>query len=329
MNAMSSSFDPSVEEQAALWAARLDGSNLSGHDKAELESWLAADPAHRSALAQFVDLSAELDQALPALVQARLVPMVDTPHRARRGWGFLVATGSVIAGAAALAVALFIGSPTREVKDVATPIAQRQSITLADGTRIDLNARTSVHVNLGHHERQVRLSGGEAFFAVSKDKSRPFTVDTAAGSVRVTGTAFNVRTTGDSGLQVTVVEGSVEVRPSHTNAPVQLGAGQRLTSGTTGFDVQAMSGKAIDDALAWRHGKIVCVDLPLRDVLAELARFHGRTITVSADAGAKRIGGTLGLDDLNAALAALQDSFQVQIAPQADGTLHVRGASEH
>ena len=44
MNRSTQAPDPQAEEQASLWAARLEGSNLSDSDRAELDSWLAGDP---------------------------------------------------------------------------------------------------------------------------------------------------------------------------------------------------------------------------------------------------------------------------------------------
>lgn len=323
MNAMSSSFPPSANEQAALWAARLDGSTLSRADQSTLEAWLAEDPAHRAALAQFRDFSAELDEAVPALVQAGLVAMPATAAAPRRRSSAFLAIGSALAGAAALAAVVWVALPARQSDEIATAVAQRQSITLADGTRIDLNAHTSLQVELGRSERHVRLAGGEAFFAVSKDKSRPFTVDTAAGSVRVTGTAFNVRTDVPSRLEVTVLEGSVQVRPNQSGSPVQLGAGQRLSTGDGGVSVETLTERALGDALAWREGKVVCDGVPLERPLAELARYHGRRITATPAAAGQRLGGRFSLDDLDGFFAALEKTelYQVHTAP--DGSVIV------
>src|SRR5690606_5273789 len=103
-------------------------------------------------------------------------------------------TGSAIAAmAAAIMFAVWIAQPQTQFNEIATAVAQRQSITLSDGTKVDLNAHTRLEVATSASERRVRLAAGEAFFEVQRDPARPFIIETPAGSVRVTGTTFNVR----------------------------------------------------------------------------------------------------------------------------------------
>ena len=59
--------DPAVEEQASLWAARLDGGDLTSAQEAELAQWLASHPLHRTLLSQYCQLSADLEAQLPEL----------------------------------------------------------------------------------------------------------------------------------------------------------------------------------------------------------------------------------------------------------------------
>lgn len=323
MNSMSTPFDPTAHEQAALWATRLDGSTLSPADEAALQTWLKASPSHVAALSQYRDFSAELDDALPDLVQAGLVSMPAPAAKPRRRWGVVLAAGSALAGAAAVLAFVLIGGPARQSNEVSTAIAQRQSITLVDGTRIDLNAHTTLQVEIGKAERHVRLSGGEAFFSVSKDKSRPFTVDTAAGSVRVTGTAFNVRTAETSTLEVTVTEGSVQVRAGSGDSPIQLGAGQRLTTRASGVQVETLSESALGELLDWRNGRVVFRDVPLGDALARISEYHGKRLTADPAAAAQRIGGRYSLDDLNEFCSALERTELFSVTRAADGSAHV------
>jgi|SRR5579872_111552 len=92
----------------------------------------------------------------------------------------------------------------------ATGIGEQRSIALADGSMIELGARSRVRVRLGQRERDVELLSGQALFRVAKDPSRPFIVVTNNAQVRAVGTEFDVhkRTTGTT---VTVLEGRVAV----------------------------------------------------------------------------------------------------------------------
>jgi transmembrane sensor len=304
--------DPAAEEQAALWAARLEGSELTAAAQAALDAWLAEDPAHRALLSQYCQLSADLEEQLPALVAAGAVGRPVQPAR-RRGWNPRGIASAALAAAALVTFAVWLARPAQQSGDMATAAAQRQSVTLRDGTRIELNARTSLHVEIGRTERRVHLDAGEAFFTVSKDRSRPFIVETPAGSVRVTGTVFNVQADTNEELNVTVVEGSVQVLPGplaggRTPDPRLLHAGDRLAAGPGGVSVQPLTAGEIEDELAWREGKIVFNGVPLADALERFGRYHGRRLAASPGAAAKKVGGRYSLDDLDGFLKGLEES---------------------
>jgi transmembrane sensor len=325
---MNPSLHPSAhaEEQASLWAARLDGSELSAADRRELEAWLAADPAHRTLLSSYCQFSADLEQQLPLLAGVRdELAEARTAPQAARPFPWLrrpVLAGATLAAAAALAVFLWPGQPQNHSQNLGTSVADRQEFTLPDGSHIELNAQTAAVVELNATERRVRLAGGEAFFRIAKDADRPFFVETPAGSVRVTGTEFNVRTESASGLEVTVLEGSVQVRPGG-KATQALRAGDRLVSEQQQVDVTALTASQLADALAWRQGRIVFEAAPLREALARFARYHGRTLTASDDAALQRVGGRYSLDDLDGFLTALEEVLPVRVTRGLDGAIHI------
>jgi transmembrane sensor len=299
-----------AEEQASLWAARLDGSVLSAADRRALDTWLAADPSHRALLSSYCQFSADLEQQLPLLAGLRdEVAEAQTAAKTAQPLPWLrwpTLAGAALVAAAALAVVLWQGRPQDQFQNIATPVAQRQEITLKDGTHIELNAQTAVVVELTADARRVRLAGGEAFFTVAKDPARPFYVETPAGSVRVTGTEFNVRTETAASLEVTVLEGSVQVRPGGTAAAESLMAGDRLTWEHAKLGRSKPSPAELASALAWRQGQIVFAGMPLREALARYARYHGRNLTATDEAGQVPVGGSNSLDDLDGFLEALE-----------------------
>ena len=330
MNSFSKCLDPAADEQASLWAARLDGSVLSADDQKTLGAWLAETPAHRELLSHYCQFSADLEQQLPALVEAGAVELPADSTPARSGtwlkWGVGV-------GLAAAVLVVWLALPRTQFENLASPMAVRQALTLADGTRVELNAQTSLQIQIDRNGRHVRLASGEAFFAVHKEPARPFIVETPAGSVRVTGTQFDVRAEAAAPIEVTVVEGSVQVRPAdpagRPGTLVLLGAGNQLSAGPGGVDVRTLSAAALDDALAWRQGQIVFTDVPLRTALARFARYHGRGITATAAAAEGRVGGRYSLDDLDGFLAALEEVLPVHVTRNLDGTVQVSLRNEH
>jgi transmembrane sensor len=327
MNRPANAPDPEAEDQASLWAVRLEGSHLTDSDRAELDSWLAGDPSRRPLLSSYCSLSARLDILVPELAAAGAVEMPPAPARARTAWNpwKVAIAGMAVAGLAAAAV--FLARPGGRPQTLSTPSGQRGEFTLSDGSRVELNANTSITVENGRSERRIRLSDGEAFFVVSKDKSRPFIVDTPAGSVRVTGTIFNVLTEAASQLDVTVVEGSVQVRPDDPSGalgdPTMLTAGGVLTSEKGVVSLASKSAADVDDALAWRQGKIVCNAMPVSEALARFAHYHGRVMTVTAAAGAKRAGGQYSLGNLDEFLDYLKEGLNLSVVRETDGSVRV------
>jgi transmembrane sensor len=177
----------------------------------------------------------------------------------------------------------------------------------------------------------VRLSAGEAFFTVSKDPARPFVVETPGGAVRVTGTVFDVRSETAADLTVAVVEGSVQVRPGEAAGGLAAGAvgltaGEQLSAVGGGVTRGRLSTADMDEALAWRQGRVVFRNVPLRDALQRFARFHGRKIIPSAAviASAGTVGSRYSLDDLEGFLEALKSSHELQVDHEAGGVIRVR-----
>jgi transmembrane sensor len=319
-----SSFDPADEEAAALWAARLDGDSLSPTALHEFETWLAGHPARRALVAEYCQFAVDLGQLLPALAATGAVTIPPAPAKPRRHWLPSLAVGGLVAAAACVAFVLWPArSPAPTTTEFVTATAQHHSLTLADGTHIDLSARTRVTITLGASERRVQLAGGQAFFAVAKDATKPFTVETPVGSVLVTGTKFAVCTEPDTGLEVLVSEGQVRVSPTAAATPITLGAGQRLTATGAQIAVEALPPEAMADALAWRSGQIVFNATPLGQALANFARFHGRDITTSVEAANLHIGGRYNLDDLDGFLAALEEILPVQVTRPPNGPVQV------
>jgi transmembrane sensor len=320
--------DP-AEDQAALWAARLDGSHLGSTERAELEAWLGEDPGRRVLLKHYQQLSADLGELLPALVATGAVAM-PAPAPARRRWNPWALVSAGLLATAAVAVGVVLVRPGPRADTIAASLGQRREFTLADGSRVELNANTSLVVENGRAERRVHLANGEAYFIVSKDKGRPFIVETPAGSVRVTGTIFNVRTETATELDVTVVEGSVQVRPGGEQASEKrdLKPGDSLSTRAQGVTVRQLSAEELADTLAWRRGEIAFNGMPLSEALARVSRLYGRRFTASPAAANIAIGGRLTVDDLDGFFGALEQMIKVRATRDASGAVRVISLSE-
>ncbi len=332
---MNSSFEPPVsraEEQASLWATRLDGGKLPPSHRAELAAWLEEAPEHRSLLSVYCQLSADLEARLAGT--SRSLPPAPSSDRAesrsRRAWLPRVFwTGTVLAAAAALAVMFRPALDDPAPQSIATAAGHRTELTLADGSEIQLNANTSLVIEQTRTERRVQLRRGQAFFAVASTENRPFIVETPAGSIRVTGTRFDVRAAEDAPLEVTVVEGSVLVSPRAGSAgasltSIALTAGGRFTRTADGGSVRELSAHELAESLAWREGRVVFSNTPLAEAAAHFSRFHGRNLQVHPEVTDLRIIGRFSLDDLDGFLATLNDGESFKVSIMRDGSGNIR-----
>lgn len=327
---MNPATSPAAEEQAALWAARLDGSELSAADHAALDTWLAADPVHRGLLSSYCQFSADLEQQLPLLegIRERLAETSTATYTARPSLWLRrpIWAGAMLAAVAAVAVILWSSRPQNRFQNLGAPVGARQTATLADGSQLELNAGTSASAEITKQARHVRLTAGEAFFQVTKDPARPFIVETPSGSVRVTGTQFNVRTEA-GGFEVTVLDGSVQARPGDTGAARALGAGDQLALADARLDVRHLSARQLADTLAWRAGQVVFDGTPLREALQRFARYHGRNLSAADEVASLLVGGRYSLDDLDGFLFALESFLPVKVTRALDGSIRVEPAS--
>jgi transmembrane sensor len=106
----------------------------------------------------------------------------------------------------------------------ATQPGEQRSITLEDGSAIELNSRSKIRVAFHPNERDIELLSGQALFRVAKDHARPFVVQSGATRVLAVGTQFDVYKHAN-GTTVTVVEGRVAIFPF---APPPTGTASEL-----------------------------------------------------------------------------------------------------
>jgi transmembrane sensor len=185
----------------------------------------------------------------------------------------------------------------------ATDIGERRTVTLADGSTIDLNARSKVRVKFSKAERDVELVDGQALFEVAKDQARPFIVRSGAAVVRAVGTQFDVNRKR-SGTTVTVIEGRVAVYSSNPNPPaipsppvteekVAAKLTGEVSSGTPAVFVSAGEQVTIADhqvaqpkradvvaTTAWTQHRLVFDGSRLSDVVDEFNRYNTRQIVI-------------------------------------------------
>lgn len=331
MTSSATPIDPSPHDQAAAWVARLHGDDVSEADWLALEAWLTADPANGAAYEEAEGLWAALG-AYRGAIHAGLDPKetgssrgpvdLGRHRKARSAWTRWSLAAAPIA-AALVAGVLLIGPMIqgRAVTYVTAP-GQTREVTLEDGTTIALNGGSRLTVRLTDKARMVEMDQAEAAFDVNHDPSRPFLIDVGESQVRVIGTAFNVRRDAVS-TRVSVSRGIVQVADIRDpTRAVRLTVGESV-SRDDATDRAVVSHVGVDEAQAWRAGRLIYNDRPLAEVAVDLSRAFAMPVTVSGDAASLRFTGVLELDDEDQVISRLEGFLPVR-AYRAAGRVELR-----
>ncbi|NYZ17242.1 DUF4880 domain-containing protein [Azospirillum sp. RWY-5-1] len=291
------------DHETLEWFLRLRSAPDDRRLRRAFETWLAGDPA-RAAAFRRVERAWALTGEVPAAHADRWMgPAANGNRRPTRRRVLAIAGGAAAASVAALA------APSVWVRvraDHRTAVGERSPVTLADGTRVDLDTGTALSVDFTPARRAVALLEGRAFFAVAPDTARPFTVAAGPVSVTAVGTGFDVRLDPDQ-VAVSVTEGVVSVATGASAAPraERIAAGERLAIDITR---QTAVRAAIDPQAAtdWRRGLLSVDGASVASVVEELRRYHPGAILLRDDALAeRRVTGVFDLNDPAGALRTL------------------------
>ncbi|PWB30561.1 iron dicitrate transport regulator FecR [Pseudomonas sp. SDI] len=269
-----------LSDAALDWQVLLHSGRASAAEQARYRRWCQLSPAHAAAAAEAEALWLDLGQT----VTAQHLVAAAVPQR-RRHWSRALAASLLLAlvgyGGWQQAPAL--------LADYHTGTGQRQTVTLADGSRVTLNSASAFSVSYSGEQRRVSLKAGEALFEPAED-ARPFVVDSGAEQVQGSGAVFSVRRTG-SGTAVVVTRGQA-----------QLGE-------------QVLQRNPNAEALtAWQRGKLIFNGRPLREVIAELERYqHGRIVMSDGQLGALQVSGVFDLNDPEGLLRTLEQRYALKV----------------
>ncbi len=176
---------------------------------------------------------------------------------------------------------------------ISTPRGGQYQIVLADGTKVWLNAASSLQypVAFNGNERRVLLNG-EAYFEVAKNKSKPFIVQVKDVNVTVLGTHFNIMSYDDEDrIATTLLEGSVNIAKAGVSKLILPGQQMRFyKSGKNELKDNA----DIEQAVAWKNGKFNFADADIKTIMRQLSRWYNIDVVYDAQLPDANFGGILG-----------------------------------
>ena len=185
------------------------------------------------------------------------------------------------------------------------------TITLPDSTKVWLNRYASITYpkTFADDRRTVSISG-EAYFEVTHDTSRPFTVDGKWLNVTVLGTKFNFNSSEDKENTVSLLEGKIEVTPGNNKDGVVLSPGQKVQ-----FNPQngRMSISQVNTALdaVWHNRLIRFHNATIAEIAADLEELYNVEITIrnSVDNSRTYSGSTVYYQSVDSTLEALSETI--------------------
>lgn len=287
-----------VARSAARWLALIESGAASEQDHLALQRWRDVHASHEHAWQKIQALRSRFG-ALPAeLAMASL----DRPDQGRRR----LLKGML--GFAALAPAAWLVSRELPIDawraDLATRVGERQRLTLADGSVLDINTDSALNLDAGG--RRLTLLRGEVSLRVAG--SAPFIIDTAQGRATLGTGEICVHQHGDA-CQFSLFSGAGQLQPDAYDT-LALQAGQRLTlrggrvASTQAFDVRQ---------LGWRDGVLMANDQPLGDFLRELDRYRPGVLRWSPALEGLRVTGSFRLADTDQILDLLAASLPLDV----------------
>ena len=156
---------------------------------------------------------------------------------------------------------------------VSTPRGGQYQLVLPDGTKVWLNAASSIRFPVAFvgKERKVTITG-EAYFEVAKDKKKPFIVSSANMDVEVLGTHFNVSAYAEESIvKTTLLEGSVKI--NNKKSEVYLVPGQQSQLNNSGqFSIK--NNIDVDKEIAWTKGKFQFNSNTIQEIMLQLSRWY-------------------------------------------------------
>lgn len=168
--------------------------------------------------------------------------------------------------------------------EIVVPHGERKQVQLPDGSDAWINAGSTIKYaeSFKGNTRTVFLSG-EAFFAVQKDKSKPFIVQTDLLAVKALGTEFNVEAYPETDIvKATLNSGTIQVsikqegeKPSATYI---LKPNQQLVYNNQKDAI--LRDISADDVVSWKDGQLIFQDATFNDIIHTLQRYYNITIHI-------------------------------------------------
>lgn len=302
--------------------ARVHSGECTGRDRRALDDWLAQSEDNRreyeEARQTWIGVEPFIGAIASEMEEARAFPAY------RRFAYFPMAAAALVL--LVLTGGIWLSADRVELEIHRTAKGEQKELLLADGSTVVINTDTELSIDYSKRSRTVLLRRGEALFSVAEDDDRPFEVLAGGGRIRDIGTRFSVHS-DDRQTSVVVVEGIVVVTTDRPDYPRRLAAGEHLSFTASG-SVSRIERVDAEALTAWRQGYLVLDNMPLAEVVQEIARYHDTRIEIE-DPGLRRlrISGTFDIHNLDGLITAIEAMLPVDIIARSGRTILLKRAA--
>jgi transmembrane sensor len=295
--------------EAAHWFARLLELPDEHPERQVFANWLAADPRNAQEFHSFKRLWGDFSSTDQTRALAGAMENVGRRRLLRNGL-----LGGLLLGG--LGTWLLAAHAARQELQLFTGMGALRRMRLADGSDVQMDADTRLHVLFDGQVRHLTLLRGRAIFDVRHDPQRPFVVDAGEAQVRVLGTCFVVERF-ERRVQVAVARGRVEM----------AAGGQRLELVADQVGLYRVEGglqrseRTAAGAFGFSNGSLLFEQADLAEVLAGLSRYRAKPLRLEHAEATQRITAVVQVTDVEAFVQALPHLARVRIQERADSTL--------
>ncbi|PSL25370.1 FecR family protein [Chitinophaga ginsengisoli] len=195
---------------------------------------------------------------------------------------------------------------------VTTPHGGQYQLTLADGSRVWLNAASSIRfpTSFTGRERVVEITG-EVYFEVAQQAEMPFRVKANDVQVNVLGTSFNIMAYSDEqAIKTTLVDGAVQLKHGNSTSVLKPGLQATLSAKDDHFVIAAAD---MEQTLAWKEGKFRFRNTNIRTIMRQLSRWYDIEVSYQGDVSDIDLTGVISRrEEAGKLLKALEATQRVQ-----------------
>ncbi|HVP86117.1 MAG TPA: FecR domain-containing protein [Rhizomicrobium sp.] len=299
-----------IKRRAAQFViARRTSEEWSEVDQKALDAWLAERVEHSIAYWR-MDAAWESTNRLSILRPQRSEPAPRTSLMPR--------TAKAVAAIAAVALVAYAAQSEFAPKEkvYASAIGDRKILTLADGSRIELNTDTVLRVAQDETGRKVWLDRGEAYFSIKHDGAHPFVVQVGKHRITDLGTKFVVREAGER-VDVSLLEGRARIdapdAEDKTHSAILM-PGDVAVATNNSLSVRKTETRRIENDLAWRTGLLVFNNTTLGEAANAFNRYNNKKLVIeNPQTAGLTIDGTFHTNNVGAFVDVVQHVLKLNV----------------